>query len=171
MLNKQERIESRRIYLRILTVDDASDKYCSWINDSDVNKYLVSKRITKEDLKIYIDEKYNQPGCLFFGIFLKENGEHIGNIKLEPIDFKKKIATLGMLIGVKNYWGKGYATETLKMLINYSFNILDLEEINLGLLKQNIGALKAYEKSGFKFYETNGENYTLKVLKKEYYVI
>ncbi len=171
MLNKQEKIENQRIYLRVLTVNDASDKYCSWINDSEVNKYLVSKRITKEDLKIYIHEKYNQPDCLFFGIFLKENGEHIGNIKLEPIDFKKKIATLGMLIGVKNYWGKGYATETLKTLISYSFNILDLEEINLGLLKQNIGALKAYEKSGFKFYETNGEIYKLKVLKKECYVI
>lgn len=87
MLNKNVIIEGERIFLRILTEKDASDKYCSWINDLEVNKYLESKKATVRDLIEYIRVRFNDPNCLFFGIFIKSNNKHIGNIKLEPIDF------------------------------------------------------------------------------------
>lgn len=168
MLNKNVIIEGERIFLRILTEKDASDKYCSWINDLEVNKYLESKKATVQDLIEYIRVRFDDPNCLFFGIFIKSNNNHIGNIKLEPIDFKKKVATLGILVGEKEYWNKGFGTEALNSLIKFSFDELKLEEINLSVYKQNIGALKAYEKSGFKIYEEDGEAYKLNVLKKDY---
>ena len=165
MLNKQVLLEGQRIYLRILTVNDASEKYCSWINDSDVNRFLESKKITIKELQEYIENKYNNPNCIFLGIFLKNNNVHIGNVKLEPIDFKEKKATLGILIGEKNCWGKGYATEALKLLINYSFNIIDLKEIDLGVNKKNVGAIKSYQKSGFEIYEETEKVYKMKIVR------
>ncbi|KKN42515.1 hypothetical protein LCGC14_0712380 [marine sediment metagenome] len=165
MLNKQVLLEGQRIYLRILTVNDASEKYCSWINDSDVNKFLESKKITIEELQEYIENKYNNLNCIFLGIFLKNNNVHIGNVKLEPIDFKEKKATLGILIGEKNCWGKGYATEALKMLISYSFNKINLKEIDLGVKKKNVGALKSYNKAGFEIYEETEEVYKMKIVR------
>ena len=71
------KIEGERLLLRILTEKDATEKYCSWINDPEVNKYLDTKAITLNELKQYINEKYNDPNCLFFGIFLKQNNIHI----------------------------------------------------------------------------------------------
>lgn len=165
MLNKQILLEGQRIYLRILTVNDASEKYCSWINDSDVNRFLESKKITIEELQEYIEDKYNNLNCMFLGIFLKNNKVHIGNVKLEPIDLKEKKATLGILVGEKNYWGKGYATEALKLLINYCFNIIDLKEIDLGVKKNNIGAIKSYNKAGFKIYKETEKVYRMKIVK------
>jgi len=165
MLNKQVLLEGQRIYLRILTVNDASEKYCSWINDSDVNRFLESKKIIIEELQEYIENKYNNLNCIFLGIFLKNNNVHIGNVKLEPIDFKEKKATLGILIGEKNCWGKGYATEALKLLINYSFNIIDLKEIDLGVNKKNVGAIKSYQKSGFEIYEETEKVYKMKIVR------
>ena len=105
-----ELIKGQRVFLRILKESDVSQRYCNWLNDSEVNKYLETKKITIDQLKKYVREKYESKNCLFFGIFIKENNGHIGNIKLEPIDFEKKKATMGMLIGEKNYWGKGLAT-------------------------------------------------------------
>ena len=72
------------------------------------------------------------------------------------------------MVGEKEYWNQGFGTEALNSLIKFSFDELELEEINLSVYKQNIGALKAYEKSGFKIYEEDGVSYKLKVLKKDY---
>lgn len=165
MMKKNINIEGERIYLRPLKEEDASEDYCSWINNMEVNKYIDSKETTIEELKKYINKRWYDPNCLFLGIFLKNKDIHIGNIKLEPIDFEKRKATLGILIGEKEYWNKGYATETLKTLTSYAFNSLRLNEINLGVYKENIGAIKAYEKTGFKIYEENERSYKMRVLK------
>lgn len=165
MVKKNINIEGERIYLRPLKEEDASEDYCSWINNMEVNKYIDSKETTIEELKNYINKRWYDPNCLFLGIFLKNKDIHIGNIKLEPIDFEKRKATLGILIGEKEYWNKGYATETLKTLTSYAFNSLRLNEINLGVYKENIGAIKAYEKTGFKIYEENERSYKMRVLK------
>ena len=96
------KILGERIYLRKLTSKDASLDYCRWLNDAEVNKYLETRETTIEDLKQYIKEKNASKNCLFVGIFLKKSDKHIGNIKLEPIDFDKKIATVGILVGEKS---------------------------------------------------------------------
>ncbi|KKM95529.1 hypothetical protein LCGC14_1187300 [marine sediment metagenome] len=143
-------IEGQRIKLIPLREKDATEKYASWINDPEVNKFLSTKKTTVKELREYIKDHYNNPNSLLLGIFLKESNIHIGNVKLEPIDFKDKIATMGTLIGEKKFWGKGYATETYKSLINYAFNILKLEFIDAGLPVGHIGASKALQNVGFK---------------------
>ena len=143
-------IEGERVYIRELTENDATERYCKWLNDPVVNKYLETREATIEDLKEYIKSRKKSPNCLFFGIFLKENNKHIGNVKLEPIDFEKKISDFGMMIGEKEYWGKGIGTEVTQLVINYAFNELNLKKIRLGVIPENIPARKVYEKVGFK---------------------
>ena len=149
MKNIQE-IKGKRIYLKLLTKENASPVYCSWLNDPEVTKYLKTKKATIARLKKYIQEKNENLNCLFLGIFFKKNKKHIGNIKLEPIDFRKKKATIGIMIGDKNYWGKGLATESLKLLVDYGFHKLNLKEVNLGVVSENKAAIKIYQKAGFK---------------------
>ena len=163
MKNQKIKIDGKRIYLRPLDENDASEDYCSWINDKEVNKYLESKKTTVENLKKYIIRRYYDPNCLFLGIFLKNKDIHIGNVKLEPIEFKKRIATLGILIGEKKSWNKGLATEALKSLIYYAFSNLKLDEINLGVQKKNIGAIRAYQKCDFRVYEETEKGYKMKL--------
>ena len=143
-------IEGKRLYLRELTEKYASEKYCKWLNDPVVNKYLETRKATIESLKKYIKEKKEDPNCLLFGIFLKNNNEHIGNAKLEPIDFEKKIADYGMIIGETEYWGKGLGTEITKLVVDYAFNELNLKKIRLGVITENLPAIRVYEKVGFK---------------------
>jgi|GEM_PF-445132 len=147
-------IKGKQIYLKKLNKYNATNKYCSWLNDKEVNKYLVNKyregrKATINEIKKYIHEKNNNSGCFLFGIFFKNNNKHIGNIKLEPIDFNKKNAITGILIGDKKYWGKGIASEAIKLVINFSFKNLKLSELNLGVLPENKSAIRVYEKNGF----------------------
>jgi spore coat polysaccharide biosynthesis protein SpsF (cytidylyltransferase family)/RimJ/RimL family protein N-acetyltransferase len=146
-------IDGGRIYLRVLKEDDASQEYCNWLNDPIVNKFLETKKATIEEVKQYIKEKKENPNCLFFGIFLKDTEKHIGTIKLEPIDFKNKKAPLGILIGNKNYWGLGICTNAVKLLIDYAFNNLGLDKIELSAISENKAAIKCYLKAGFRIKE------------------
>jgi len=150
MIIKNLKINSDKIYLKHLKSQNATEEYCNWLNDAEVNKYLETRKANIKDLKNYIKAKNKRKDILFLGIFYKKNGEHIGNIKLEPVDLKNKKATLGLLIGNKNYWGKGIGTEATKLLINYAFDYLNINEINLGVIIENKAAIKVYKKTGFK---------------------
>jgi RimJ/RimL family protein N-acetyltransferase len=129
---------------------NATAEYCGWLNDPEVNRYLATKSATLDELKSYIKQKEEQKDALFFGIFNNDNDEHIGTIKLEPIDLEKNMATIAIMIGNKDYWGRGIAGEAMKLLIEYCFNDLKLNEVNLGVIGQNHSAIKAYLKLGFK---------------------
>ena len=140
----------KRIYLRELKEEDASQEYCNWLNDPIVNKYLETRSTSIKELKEYIKEKKENENCIFLGIFIKDIDKHIGNVKLEPIDWNNKKATLGILIGDKNYWGKGICTIVMKLVTEYAFEKLGLEKIDLGVLSENKAAIICYLKSGLK---------------------
>ena len=115
-----------------------------------INEYLETKKATTFQLKQYVRNKNKNPKCLLLGIFLKKKQNHIGNIKLEPIDFKNKKATLGILIGDKIYWGRGIGAEAIKLILNYAFSKLNLKEVNLGVISKNKRAITLFKKIGFK---------------------
>jgi len=150
MFNMNLKIKGESVYLKNLREKDATEDYCRWLNDPGVNKYLETRKVTIEGLKKYIKEKNTADNCLFLCILDRESGKHIGNIKLEPIDFESKKAVLGILIGDKNYWGKGIGTEATKLLVDYAFNNLNIKEVNLGVISENKAAIRVYEKAGFK---------------------
>lgn len=147
---KKKIIFGSKITLKILAVDDASEEYCSWLNNPEVNKYLETKDTTIPELRSYIQKRINDPRTFFWGIFLKENNQHIGNIKLEPIDYEKKSSEFGIMIGNKNEWGRGYGTEATRLVIDFAFKELNLNRVELGVVADNAGAIKSYQKVGFK---------------------
>lgn len=137
------------VFLRLLTEADATPQYAQWLNDPIVNQYLETRTVTVDELRSYIREKRESPSALLLGIFWKENGRHIGNVKLEPVDRDTKHATMGILIGNKEYWGKGVATEATNLISDYAFEHLGMQTITLGVISENTAALRVYEKCGF----------------------
>lgn len=148
--SKRIQLEGERIFLKTLGEKNATKEYCGWLNDPEVNKYLETRKATAAQIKKYIREKNKNPNCLFLGVFFKKNGRHIGNIKLEPIDFENRRATIGILIGNKNYQNKKIGAEAMKLLIDYAFSRLNLQEVNLGVISENKRAISCFQKIGFK---------------------
>jgi len=148
--NEKIIINRKNICLRKLKEEDASQEYCNWLNDPIVNKFLETRKATIEELKEYIREKKENKNCLFLGIFIKDIEKHIGNVKLEPIDWNNKKATLGILIGDKSYWGKGICSMVMKLVTEYAFEKLGLEKIDLGVISENKAAIKCYFNAGYK---------------------
>lgn len=139
-----------RIYLRRLTEEDATQEYVDWMNDPEVNQYLESRFTTQtiESIRAFISSVTNDRNYQF-GIFLKDTDKHIGNIKIGGINPHHNYADIGFLVGDKDYWGKGIATEAIGVATAFAFKKLKLHRLWGGVYAPNIGSLKAFLKNGY----------------------
>lgn len=144
-----KKIIGERIYLSPRTVEDA-EVYTEWLNDFSVTDYTgrSGETMTQEAEKDYL-EKGIEKQATFAIIDLKED-KLIGGIDLNKIHAVNRTAELGIFIGVKEYRGKGYGTEAINLILDYGFNYLNLNNINLHLIEFNERALNCYKKCGFK---------------------
>ena len=119
------------------------------MNDIDVHRYLESGgNYTMQMLRTYLKE-VDQKQILFWAIKIKESGKHIGNIKIDPLNTRHGYGEYAIMMGDRTEWGKGYAKEASKLVINYCFNDLNLRKITLGVVEDNQSAVGLYEKLGF----------------------
>lgn len=73
----------------------------------------------------------------------------IGNCSLFEFDWRNSNAELGIFIGEKTFWNKGYGGEAVKLLVHHAFNVLNLHRVWLRVFETNPGAIRCYEKVGF----------------------
>jgi RimJ/RimL family protein N-acetyltransferase len=96
------------------------------------------KRLLKADSR--------RPDRSTYGIY-DERSDYIGTIELYDIRFD--YATLGIIIGEKSHWSKGYGSEAIKALLSYAFGKLHLERVKLSTFADNPRAQAAFKKLGF----------------------
>ena len=158
-------INTERFQLKSLTTKDVTEKYLSWFNQSkEIEKYISFAQECEgiDSLMQYVKDKKDREDVLFLGIFCSL-GQHIGNIKYEPIDLKNRAATLGILIGDKEWRGKGVASEVIKISGKYLKNNYGIKYIDLGVDKSNARAISAYEKINFKIIEENNTGFKMQL--------
>jgi ribosomal-protein-alanine N-acetyltransferase len=150
-------IETPRFQLRLLTIQDVNERYRSWFNPETARMGIASARRppTLQELRDFIAERAGRPDVLFLGIFARESGEHIGNIKYEPIHRDERYAVMGILIGEKAWWGKGVTAEVLRATARWLAEQCGTQEIVLGVMKDNLLARRSYEKVGFRARQTD----------------
>jgi [ribosomal protein S5]-alanine N-acetyltransferase len=144
-------MEGEQIYLRRVCVNDVNQRYIDWMNDPQVTKYLESRFYTntEESIVEYIKDKQNDKHNLFMAIITRDGHRHIGNSKIGPIDWNHRLAEVGIMLGDKDYWYKGIATEVLKLMSDYAFKKLKLHKLTAGCYEENKGSSKAFQKAGF----------------------
>lgn len=141
------KIEGKKINLRKVEVDDF-DKIIKW-HKNQVLTYLVGNRLPKNKKECY--ERYIKNSLLNYILAIEDKkGNFIGEIEINHIQWKEKIAELFMYIGEENLWGKGYGSEALSVFIDYIFNTKGFKTIYLRVYEKNIRAIRCYEKCGFK---------------------
>ena len=73
----------------------------------------------------------------------------IGNCGIFDINWRASSAEVGIFIGDKSCWNKGYGTEVMRLLLRHGFETLNLNRIFLRVDAANLGGIRAYEKAGF----------------------
>jgi [ribosomal protein S5]-alanine N-acetyltransferase len=87
---------------------------------------------------------------LFFAMIELESGRHVGNIKIGPVDSHHGTADLGLLIGEKDCWGRGYGTEAISLATELAFERPELRKLTASCYGENAGSAAAFQKAGWK---------------------
>jgi RimJ/RimL family protein N-acetyltransferase len=121
------------------------------MNDPEITRFLEARfrPHTAEDIRQFIKRINADPAYLFLAIVLKDADRHIGNIKLGPVDPIHRLGDIGLLIGEKNCWSKGYATESIRVLTDHAFGELNLHKLTAGCYGNHQASARAFEKAGF----------------------
>jgi spore coat polysaccharide biosynthesis protein SpsF (cytidylyltransferase family)/RimJ/RimL family protein N-acetyltransferase len=145
-------MEGERICLKMLLPGDVTDDYVDWMNDEDITQFLESRdrTYTADDLIEYVKSMSESPDDFLFGIFLRENGRQIGNIKIGGLNRRHNFADTGLIIGDKREWGKGFGTEAIALASKYAFETLKLNKLIAGMYANNIGCYKAFICAGYR---------------------
>ena len=145
-------IKSESILLRSLQPEDATLVYLGWLSDPAINAHLEVRFSPPQSvtaLQSIIADVNQCSHTLMLGIFLVEDGRHIGNIKLGPIKWHHQVGDIGFLIGDEEQWGKGYASKAIALLAEYAETHLGLAKLSAGCYQENLGSRRALTKAGF----------------------
>lgn len=155
-------IRGDRCYLRELRLEDAKEEtYYRWMNDPEITQFLESRFFPNSLSEIgeFVNEVNRDSNSCIFAVIESKEDRHIGNVKIGPINWFHRNAEIGILIGDKNSWGKGFASEVLCLMVQYARGVLNLHKLTAGCYANNIGSLKAFKKAGFSEEGTLKEHY------------
>lgn len=141
--------ESERLVLRELEERDIDDRYLSWFKDDKVTEFLEAKNLTRQSAIDHLRYGKETNTYFMYAIISKDGLKHIGNLKVGPIQWKHRLSDLVTVIGDRDYWGKGLATEVIKLGNRIAFDIHDLRKLSAGIYSENMASIKCYLKAGW----------------------
>lgn len=143
-----KKIVGKNLYLSPMNVEDA-ETYVKWLNDFNVTDGLGSScRVTSlETEKEWLSKN---TGDYQFAIVKLENDQLIGNCGFHQIDHIRRCAEVGIFIGDEENRSRGYGKEALRLLIDYGFQYINLNNIMLKVYAFNERAINCYKRIGFK---------------------
>ena len=155
--NVQMKLEGSRVFLKPLESVDAEKSFQLEVRN---RVFFAEYSIDREEAfytlegqleRIKTNQKnMNQDQSYSFGIFLNKSEELIGNIGLFKVERGPAQSCVVGYVLDKAHNGKGYMTETIRLIVNYAFTELKLHRLEAGVKPDNLGSIRVLEKSGFR---------------------
>jgi len=142
-------LESKRIYLRTLQELDAP--VILGITTEEEIRYMTGTKtnFTLDQIKAHIKKINNDSSRYDFAICLKENDQMIGELSILDIEEDNKKAGFRISMSSIELTGKGYGSEAIKIVLQFVFEELHLNRLQLEVFDHNLRGIRAYEKVGF----------------------
>jgi RimJ/RimL family protein N-acetyltransferase len=144
-------------FVRLSSVDpdEFGKAFSRWHRDSEFMRFLDSspsqlqsqkemQKSLEEDLEKQKNDRH------WFTIRALDDDKLLGDIDLSIYNWAGRDAFVGLGIGERDFWGKGYGTDVMKVILRYAFTELNLQRLTLTVFEYNPRAVRAYEKTGFR---------------------
>jgi len=145
-------IYGERVRLRATERDDVK-KFFMWVNDPDVTRYLSlylpMSTVDEENWFDAMTKRDQNEKTLVIEVRDGDGWKMNGNCGVFDIDPINCMGELGIMLGEKDEWNKGYGTETMILLLRHGFETLNLNRVHLRVYAENRRAKRSYEKAGF----------------------
>ena len=140
--------------VRLAALDSERDAaaLARWSGDTEYRRWLDSDAVrgeTAAEVKAAMDKGAERPNDFPFGIHVAADDTFIGGVRLWIRDWSGGEAFVGIGIGDRAYWSKGYGSAAMQLALRFAFHELNLERVSLEANAENARAIRAYEKCGF----------------------
>lgn len=139
--------------VRLITVDIEEDLklFEQWNLDSEYQRLLDAGAANRYNLKMTKEFFEKEIASMHMFIIQKlDDDQKIGMIDLSGFNWQVGSSWVGIGIGVREFWGKGYGTDAMRIILRYGFTQLNLNRIQLDVFSINERGIASYEKAGFK---------------------
>ena len=142
------------VRLSAVDPDEFSKAFSLWGRDSEFNRLLQTNAAglqSSNTIKRWMekDMEDSATGFYVFSIRTLADDKLVGGTDLEVVTWNGRDAFVGIFIGARENWGKGYGTDAMNILLRYAFTELNLWRVSLGVFEYNPRAIRSYEKAGF----------------------
>lgn len=123
-----------------------------WSADSEYSRLLdwdPARRFSVRNAQKWIEKNHEEESCYSFSIRTLSGDKIIGGIGLDGIGWTHGDCFVGIGIGSREDWGKGYGTDAMKIILRYAFTELNLRRVTLDVFEYNPRGVRSYEKAGF----------------------
>ena len=141
------------VRLAAIDPETAGPMWAKWCANSEYSRLsdmdpatLNSPKSTREWIEKHLDDWLAHE----FHICTLKGEQIIGSIGLGGDIKVHGDAFVGIGIGEPEFWGKGYGTDAMKLILRYAFMELNLHRVSLDVFEYNPRAIHSYEKAGFK---------------------
>lgn len=138
-----------------LTVPDPekdSELFNRWDRDSFYQRLANGNAVrlfSRKNSQQWIEKDLKSTDSFSFMIRTRNDDRPIGGIELDGIDWIVGNAWVGIGIGERDSWGKGYGTDAMRVILRFAFDQLNLRRVSLSVFEFNARAIRSYEKAGF----------------------
>jgi len=140
------------IVLREKRLSDAANDY-AWRTDIELARFDAARPFAasfNDYAALFRDElAYPSPYRRSLAVETLD-GRHIGNVMYYNIDTLRREAEIGITIGDRSFWGRGYGTDTVRTLVEHILRVTGFRRVYLKTLDWNRRAQRAFEKAGFR---------------------
>ena len=162
-----QEIRTARLLLRRFREGDAAAVYENYGSDPAVNRYIsfapcAAREGAEEFVRMHLERYDSDPG--FYAWAIELGGEVVGSVGLFNADEHACSCELGYSLG-SAWWGKGYATEGLRLALDEARKIVPEDEIYLRVLKSNPASLRVMRKCGGYIHHEDDKHYFVRVKK------
>ena len=135
--------------------EEMSKAFSRWNRNFEFFRLLNSSGQPMQSSRAFLkwmEEEVNElsPGTYLFSIRTLEGDKLIGELALDVVNWSGGDAFVGLGIGETEYWGKGYGTDIMNVLLRFAFTEINLKRVTLSVFEYNPRAIRSYEKVGFR---------------------
>ena len=125
--------------------------YIRWFSEPALTNYMsVRNPPSLQQEEQWLERMAASEHDVVWAILLRDTGVLIGNTGLHRIDWRHRRAHSGIIIGDPTQWGKGYASEAMRLRTAYAFRELGLEKVMSSVNEGNVASRRALEKAGYR---------------------
>lgn len=150
-----EILTGKLVRLAAFDPEEAGKAFSTWTRDSEYWRLMSSGAArlpsVREATKFFEkDVEEMDTGIYAFGVRTLADDTLIGEMVLDVVDWSARDAYVGLSIGDRANWGRGYGTEMMFLILRYAFMEVNLRRVSLAVFEYNPRAIRAYEKAGFR---------------------